>query len=220
MMLVLTALAPLLTLAGVVFLSPAAIGRINGRIVNMLFVFLVVMPGMMVMMLVHDCFPPFWPFMTGALLALAFAALAMILLLFHRRMAGLDVPVDIVQRFVVCMAVGALYVQPLVLMVNGFMEGAVPRLVPGVVTRTYQTHGKGAANYVVLNGPAAALGNTNSDGEFSVDAGTFEALRVGSMSVWRFIPACCICAGGLLRPVLPDHEAARCCNRPARCCPV
>jgi hypothetical protein len=122
MMLVLTALAPLLTLAGVVFLSPAAIGRINGRIVNMLFVFLVVMPGMMVMMLVHDCFPPFWPFMTGALLALAFAALAMILLLFHRRMAGLDVPVDIVQRFVVCMAVGALYVQPLVLMVNGLWK--------------------------------------------------------------------------------------------------
>lgn len=77
-------------------------------------------------------------------------------------------------------AAGLLLFQPLVILVNARVQTRPPLIVSGNVIRAYETHGKGAANHIVLDGAAAAYGSLMDAGAFEVDNDTYRASPVGA----------------------------------------
>lgn len=86
----------------------------------------------------------------------------------------------LVSATVVFIFTGVLFFQPLLLLLNGQSQPRPPFIVAGTVAQAYSTHGKGAADYLVLAGPASVFHSTWTAGEFKVDGQTYRTSPVGS----------------------------------------
>lgn len=152
---------------------------------------LMMMPGFMfgigLMLSVSDRYPPLWPFAVGAAATFSFLVLGCIVswTAIQRAEPSGDgaFPPGPKERMIpaamVFVAAGILFFQPLVLLVNGQAEARPPLVLQGTVARLYQTHGKGAAPYVVFSGPAATVNGTGTTGEFKVGWDAYRTYRLG-----------------------------------------
>jgi len=143
--------------------------------------------GMVLLLGVSDRYPPFWPFTVGAAATVAFVAVGLLAhwrpVGWHSHFTGAEFEPGKVCNPFECAAIltfaGIFVFQPMVLLLNGQGNSRPPVVLEGKVARLYETHGKGAAPYVVFSGPAGAVGSTFTPGEFKLDWADYHRMYVG-----------------------------------------
>lgn len=152
-----------------------------------------VVVGVVLMGSATERYPSFWPFMTGAALALAFV-LSVLAITRHALRPMMPIPkgpaprADLVSAGIIYLFFGVLFFQPMILRLNGHFESALPISVPGTVAGKNITHGKGGGPNITLSGPASAY----LSGTTRVDYKTYDAANIGNIR-------CLVIHTGLLR---------------------
>jgi hypothetical protein len=146
-----------------------------------------IMVGVFLLLTASRRYPPFHPYLLGVAAALAFVVIGCALswrsvqpLAASLASDALDLRRgDILAVGGICFFIGVLFFQPAIILLNGQSDARSPLVLTGTVARMYQTHGKGAADYIVLTGPAAAYNSTGAAGEFAVPANVYREIGIG-----------------------------------------